>query len=197
MSAGVQTTLKAAGPSAAASQGQAVASFEEVYDAHVEFVWRTGLRLGIPREHVDDLVQDVFLIVHRQLHTFEGRSTLRTWLFGIVARVARRRRGALGAQARVTDVAIDIETILDPREGPFEAARRAEAARAVDRILDAVDDEKRFVFVAIELEHMSPADAAQALGIPVNTVYSRLRHARQQFAAATARFRTHDSWRNP
>src|SRR3954470_18698677 len=60
-----------------------------VYEAHVDFVWRGFRRLGVPASRLDDAVQDVFLVVHRRLDSFEVRSSVKTWLFGIALRVAR------------------------------------------------------------------------------------------------------------
>ena len=67
-------------------------TFKEVYDEHFRFVWRSLRRLGVRESDVPDAVQDVFLVVHRRLAEFEGRSKVTTWLFGICFRVARDRR---------------------------------------------------------------------------------------------------------
>src|SRR5262245_15446282 len=72
-------------------------SFEELYEEHFDFVWRSVRRLGVPGASMDDAVQDVFLVVHNKRDEFEGRSTVKTWIFGIVVHVARahRRRRSL------------------------------------------------------------------------------------------------------
>jgi RNA polymerase sigma factor (sigma-70 family) len=62
---------------------------EDVYEAHVDFVWRTARRLGVREQYLDDVVQEVFVVVQRRLNEFEGRSEVKTWLFGITRRVAR------------------------------------------------------------------------------------------------------------
>jgi RNA polymerase sigma-70 factor (ECF subfamily) len=72
---------------------------------------------------------------------------------------------------------------------------REEATHLVDRLLEELDDAKRAVFVLAELEQMTAPEIALALGTPLNTVYSRLRLARQEFAAAAARHRARDEWR--
>src|SRR5262245_51709596 len=71
-------------------------TFRQVYDTYFDFVWRVVANRGVPESAMDDVVQEVFLVVHRKLAEFEGRSTLRTWLFAIVRRVIAdhvRKRG--------------------------------------------------------------------------------------------------------
>src|SRR6186713_2887600 len=76
-------------------------AFAEVYESCAKLVWRNLRRLGVPEAALEDAAQDVFLVVHRRLSEFEGRSTLRTWIFGIVLRVAaRHRRKAHGLASR-------------------------------------------------------------------------------------------------
>jgi len=63
-----------------------------IYRSHGAFVWRNLRRLGIPENMVEDVLQDVFMVVHRRLPEFAGRSSLKTWLFGIVLRVVKTHR---------------------------------------------------------------------------------------------------------
>src|SRR6185436_19202677 len=69
--------------------------FEEVYEQNVTFVWRSARRLGVADAAIDDVVQEIFVVVHRRLREFEGRSSLKTWLFAIVLRVVRDHRRSL------------------------------------------------------------------------------------------------------
>jgi RNA polymerase sigma-70 factor (ECF subfamily) len=171
----------------------------EIYDQHFPFVWRSALRLGVPRAGVDDIVQEIFIVAHQRLADFEARSSIKTWLFGIVVNVVRNHRRALLAKqphALRAEVREDPELLVDPAGGPHERVARAEAARLVERLLDALDDDKREVFVLAELEQMSAPEIATALGVPLNTVYSRLRLARQAFASAAARHRIREERRS-
>jgi RNA polymerase sigma-70 factor (ECF subfamily) len=173
-------------------------TFAQLYEAHFSFVWRSARRLGIPTQSMDDVVQEVFMVVHRTLARFEGRSTIKTWLFGIVLNVARAHRRGLRAEHQRAAAPLasgDPERLADTAAGPHELATKAEAARLVDALLDALDDDKREVFVLAELEQMSAPDISCAIRVPMNTVYSRLRLARQEFAAAAARHRARDEWR--
>ncbi len=171
---------------------RAVLSFDDVYDEHFSFVWRSLRRLGVAERGLDDAAQEVFLTVHRRLRDFEGRSSVRTWLFGIAVNVARHARRS--EHRRRTDELP--ESLPDPGGStPHDDASKAEAVKILHELLDQLDDEKRTCFVLIELEQLSAPDVAASLGLSVNTVYSRLRSARREFEQALARHRARDQRR--
>jgi RNA polymerase sigma-70 factor (ECF subfamily) len=154
---------------------------DRVYQQHFAFVWRSLLRLGVNQANIDDAAQDVFLVVHRRLDTFEGRSSLKTWLFSVAQHVAlsyKRRQRRAAAQEPVP------LTLTDRGSGPERATETAETAQFIDAFLDSLDDGRRAVFILVELEQMTAPEAAESLGIKVNTVYSRLRVARSAFRQA-------------
>jgi RNA polymerase sigma-70 factor (ECF subfamily) len=172
--------------------------FGEVYEAFFPFVWRSARRLGAPQGTLDDVVQEIFVVVHRRLADFEARSSMKTWIFGIVLNVVRTHRRKLRSTAPHAlrqEGTADPEAVSDTAAGPHELASKAEAARLVDRLLDSMEDTRREVFVLAELEQMTVPDIAAALDIPLNTAYSRLRLAREEFAAAATRHRARDEWR--
>jgi RNA polymerase sigma-70 factor, ECF subfamily len=153
-------------------------SFDAIYDQHVDFVWRALRGLGVAPPFLDDAVQDVFIVVHRRLPEFLGRSKVTTWLFSIALRVAQAYR----SRQRPTDNLADVEDrLLDERPSPFDAAARAEILALLERILDSLDDKKRIVFVLMELEQMTAEEVAALLDVNVNTIYSRHRMARIEF----------------
>ena len=160
-----------------------VPTVEAVYDQHAPFVLRVLRGLGVTDDRLDDAVQDVFIVVHRRLAEFEARSSLTTWLYAIARRVASQYRRSAAARR---EGAGDLDAVAGDAS-PFEDAQRKEAARVLGEILDELDDDKRDVFVLMELEQLSAPDAARVLDIPVNTVYSRLRLARARFEASLAR----------
>lgn len=167
----------------------------EIYAAHFDFVWRNVQRLGVPPHAVDDAVQDVFLVVHRRLSEFEGRSSMRTWLFGILRRVARdhrpRHREQITDPARLDDLAGQVAA------GQFESLAERQAADLVHAMLADLDDDKRDAFILIDMEHMSVPDAAEALHANVNTVYARIRAARTELGKALLRRRAEARRREP
>ncbi len=160
-------------------------SFDAIYGEHFDFVWRTVRRLGVADRNVDDAVQDVFIVVHRRMSEFEGRSTVKTWLFGIARRVAHdhRRRALRKENDR------ELPAVLADADAPSprDAAETAEAVRVLHELLDTLPDDQREVFVLAELEQMTAPEIAEAIEVVVNTVYSRLRLARAAFNKAVAR----------
>lgn len=164
-------------------------SFEQVYESHFEFVWRTLRRLGVPDAALDDIVQDVFIVVYRRLQNFRGESSLKTWLFGILLRVLATHRRT--AQRRATEPLGDREP-LSHAPSPAAQVERAQARALLMQLLDALDEDRRIIFVSVEIEQMSCPDVAEALGVNLNTVYSRLRAARRDFEAVLSRHRARE-----
>ena len=165
-----------------ASPGQAL-DFDTVYAELFPFVWRSLRALGVGEPYLDDAAQDVFLVVHRRLHEFEGRSSLRTWLFAIVEHVAfNHRRTVRRKLARLTPLE-DTHGSADP--GPHRSTEDREVARFLQRFLDSLDDGKRTLFVLVLVEQMSAPEVAQALRIPLNTAYSRIRAIKHAFRQAS------------
>jgi RNA polymerase sigma-70 factor (ECF subfamily) len=161
------------------------AAFSALYDSEFAYVWRSLRRLGVSDAQLDDATQDVFLVVYRRLSDFEARSSVRTWIFGIVLRVAStyRRTAARRHTEPLDDGAADTVSADD-------IVDRAQAAKLLRRLLDMLDDDRRAVFVLAELEQMTAPEIAATLGVNLNTVYSRLRSARRDVNAALARLRT-------
>ena len=162
----------------------------EIYAQHADFVFRNLRRLGVIESAIDDAVQDVFLVVHRRLGDFEARAQVTTWLFGIVLRVAQSyRRSAMRRRARLSDTpASEIDEVpVATSESPIDLLERREATTLLHRLLDELDDDKRAMLVCIELEQMTVPEAAESLGLNLNTAYGRLRAARAAFNDAVAR----------
>ena len=194
-----ETSPVPAAPAAPAAPVEESLAFEDIYERYFDFVWCNVRRLGVPEALTDDAVQEVFLVVHRRLREFEGRSSFRTWIFGIVLRVASDQRRALrrkSPHACDASASVDADTIADERTAsPHEATARSQAVRLLYKLLDELDDDKRAVFVLAELEQMSIPEIAESLGANVNTVYTRLRAARREFEQAVAREKARDTRR--
>ena len=154
----------------------------QVYEAHGAYVFRCLRSLGVLDDVLDDALQDVFLVVQDKLPAFDGQAKLRTWLYAIVLRVARRYRER-AAHDRSRFVAAEPPSPLRPEDDLEHNEQLALARRA----LAALDDAKREVFVLAMVEQMSAPEIAAVLEIPVNTIYSRLRAARAAFSEQVAR----------
>ncbi len=159
--------------------------FQEVYDEHFAFCWRMARRLGVPDASVDDVVQDVFLVLHRRLGEYDGRASMRTWLFGILSHVIRDfRRRYRRKDAKHVPPAPDSGTdaaATSPAPTPAALAERSEKVALLKRLLDELEDGKREILVLAYLEQMTVPEIAELLGVNLNTTYSRLRAARQAF----------------
>lgn len=165
-----------------------VLSFEQLYRAHFAFVWRTLWRLGVWQASVADAAQDVFLVIHRRHADLLGNDVAQSWVYGIVVRVARDyRRGQL---RKGLPSGLDPDQVCDPKAtNAAQQLEQHEAVLLLNRLLDTLDDDQREVLVLVELEQMTAPEIAELLGVNLNTVYTRLRAARQGFARALARHR--------
>lgn len=156
-------------------------SFEAVYAEYFPFVWRCLRSLGVGAATLDDAAQDVFVVVHRRLSTFQGESSLRSWLFGIIRNVASNHRRSVHRKGGVEPIRGE-PVYAGP--GPLHHAQDRQAAEFVRRFIDGLDIKKREVFVLAVLEEMTVVEVAAALGISLNTAYSRLRRVRADFRRA-------------
>lgn len=156
--------------------------FEEVYRANVGLVWRTLRRAGVPDSMLEDATQEVFLVYHRRRDGFEGASSVRTWLLGIARGVASNvRRGQQRFLRRLASR--QDEPAPPPTDDPETRACRAEAGAIVEAFLATLTPPVREVFELVEIEELKQREAAEVLGISINTVGSRLRVARAEFAS--------------
>lgn len=154
--------------------------FTKLYEENFDFVWRSVRMLGLAPDTADDAAQDVFLVAHRRLSDFEGRSNARTWLFAIALRVVSDHRRSRRRKLRLLERVMSM--IPEPANTPFEAAVGTERRDALLCALDGLPDDQRAVFVLADIEEMSAPEIASALDVNLNTVYSRLRSARKTMA---------------
>ncbi len=156
--------------------------FEQEYD----FVWRSLRRFGVPAEHTEDAAQQVFVIVSRKLDQIE-REDERRYLFGVVLRVASNARRSRGRRREVSEE--HAGEPLDEAASADGLLEKKEARALLDRVLGALPEDLRVVFVLFELEEMTLVEISALHGIPLGTATSRLRRAREQFRTIAARLR--------
>ncbi len=162
---------------AMSSEPEALA-VDEVFREHYAFVRRMIRRWGVREPWVEDAVQDVFLVVTRRLGEVSDRRKVRPWLVSICRRVAsNHRRWSLRRMLRLSVL----------RRSPIGAAVDAPEVVLFETLLDELSDCQRAVFVLVELEDWTAPEVAEALGIKVNTVYSRLRLAKKKIRSAYER----------
>jgi RNA polymerase sigma-70 factor, ECF subfamily len=164
------------------------ATFDELYDAHFDFVWRNLRRLGVLEPNLWDGAQDVFLVVHRRQQELESDAGLRSWLYSVVVRVARDHRRR--ARRKPLHSLGEDEQVVDAHGiGPERSAAQSEQLRLLIRLLETLDDAKREAFVLAELEGLSAPEISSILSVNVNTIYARIRAARRELEAELARLR--------
>ena len=153
---------------------------DAAFRQHFGLVWRSLRRLGVKPGQLDDAAQDVFLVVHRRWGQQEGCS-LTTWIYGVAVRVASDYRRRVRRHARVENLEFD-----PPAAGatPEQEVQLREAGQLLHHLLSSLKPKQREVFVAVELEQLSVPEVARALGLRLNTAYTRLRAARRSFERA-------------
>ena len=161
-------------------------SFSEVYEGYFDFVWRAAANRGIPAGSLDDVAQEVFIVIARKLPEFEGRSSVRTWVAGIVRRVIAdfvRKRGnqPSGDESLEREPAGQVV--------PSAELERKAAVELLDVLLARMSEEQREVFMLHELEELSGAEIAELTNTNENTVWTRLRAARRIFQEGVTRNR--------
>jgi RNA polymerase sigma-70 factor (ECF subfamily) len=171
--------------------GRECVTIEQIYRQTFRFVWRSLARLGVPDRDLPDAVQDVFVVAHKRLAEFEGRSRVETWLYGIAVRVASDRRRLASARHEVFDLPPEAADESADVTGPTE---RREGLALLERILDAMPIEQRAVFSLFEIDGLPCEEIAELVDAPLGTVYSRLRLARQAFKKKLAQLNAQQSF---
>jgi RNA polymerase sigma-70 factor, ECF subfamily len=152
--------------------------FARVYVEHFDFACRSLSLLGVAPDGLEDAAQDVFGVVSRRLVDFDARASLRTWLFAIVQRVAANHRRSHRRKNQPLQP-LSPATRADDAS-PEECAQAAQAASLVRRFCNELDGPRRAVFVLALVEEVPAREIAPLLGVPLFTVYSRIRSLREQ-----------------
>jgi RNA polymerase sigma-70 factor (ECF subfamily) len=182
-------------PARASTETEDTLDLRSIYASQREHVWLTLQRMGVRRPDLEDVFQDVFIVVHKRLHTYRPEAKLTAWLYGICLRsVARHRRRAFRRRERPDGVELGEDNAgpyawHSATHGPDERLHAREGQARLERILDTLDPEHRAIVVMYEIEELGCAEIASVTGIPVGTVHSRLHHARRKLAAAVRRLR--------
>ncbi len=152
----------------------------EVFEKHGPYVHRALRYFGVPDADLSDVFQEVFVIVHRKLDEFEGRASIRTWLYRICQRAASDYRKRAYVRREVVAEAPQSLAL----ETTTEDGARLEARRLLLHALSQLDDDKRQVFVLFEIEGMTMKEVCEVVDCPLQTAYSRLHAARKLVADA-------------
>jgi RNA polymerase sigma-70 factor (ECF subfamily) len=162
-------------------------AFEDLVIAHQHQVFGVALRMLGNEADAQDAAQEVFLRAHQGMARFRGEARLSTWLYSIASRVClsrlsrRRGRPARGGEEV-------LERIPSPHGNPGEALEEGELGAALLRAIADLAEERRIVVVLRDLEGLPYEEIAEILGLPLNTVRSRLHRARMELKDRLERF---------
>lgn len=159
-------------------------AFRRLFEGEFDYVWSSLRRLGVREADLEDQTHELFLRVHRKLSEYDSARPVRPWLLAFAARIAAEYRRSAHNRREITGLSVELAATS---VHPEEAASRAETRAAVLEALEVLDLDKRVVFVGVEIDEQGGRELAEALQIPLNTVYSRLRLAREEFGAALRR----------
>jgi RNA polymerase sigma-70 factor (ECF subfamily) len=156
-----------------------------VFKAHHAFVWRILRHLGVAASDLDDVLQEVFVVVHRRLADYREQDKMRAWLYAICTRVVRDHR------RKVTRRHEALHELPDLSQAPSQANAVADqqALWIAQRMLNTLPEKQRAVFVLHEIEQLPMPEIALAVECPLPTAYARLRKARERVLAEVARAR--------
>ena len=161
-------------------------AFARLVSLHERMVYNLAVRLLGDAEEARDLSQEVFLLVYRTLGRFQGRSSLRTWIYRIVVNQCRNRQRWWRRRKRERSCPLEDVTPADEvrmaeaaqATTPFDDLARRERAQRVQAALGRLSFDHRAILLLREVEGLSGEEIAAALGIPEGTVKSRLARAR-------------------
>lgn len=163
-------------------------SFEELYDRWFEDVSRWVRALGAGEADRDDLVQDVFLVVHRRLSDFDGQNVA-GWLYQIARRKVRDHRRLLWVKHLFGTTSSQVtDAMLATSNGPLDALETKQKRLLLESLLEKLNADQRAAFVLFEIEGNSGEEIAALQGVPINTVWARIHKARKKLQEQAARF---------
>jgi RNA polymerase sigma-70 factor (ECF subfamily) len=167
-------------------------SFRELFEQHFSYVWNTLKRLGVQERDLEDQAQQVFLQVHAQLPSYDPTRPLRPWLFAFAYHASSSYRQLARHRVELSIVAPDIS---DSQPAADELLITRQELELAEKALERVPLERRAVLLLHEVQGHSMPEIARTLDLPLNTAYSRLRLARDDFNAQVKRLQARDQWR--
>lgn len=168
--------------------GVSALTFERLYDQWFEDVSRWVRALGGGEADRDDLVQDVFLVVHRRLPDFDGQNVA-GWLYQIARRKVRDHRRLLWVKHLFGNTSSQVtDAMLATGQGPLDALETKQKQVLLEQLLENLNEDQRAAFVFFEIEGHSGEEIAALQGVPINTVWARIHKARKKLQEQAARF---------
>jgi RNA polymerase sigma-70 factor (ECF subfamily) len=156
-----------------------------IFKAHHAFVWRILRHLGVSAADQEDVLQEVFMVVHRRLADYREQDKMRSWLYAISTRVVRDYRRRVSRRREDTSLVPEVPQ----QASQAHALADQQALSLAQRVLATLPEKQRAVFVLYEIEQLSMLEIAAAVECPLPTAYARLRKARERVSAEVTRAR--------
>jgi RNA polymerase sigma-70 factor (ECF subfamily) len=156
-------------------------AIERLVQTHQQEVYRLALSILDDPDDADDATQEVFLSALRNLDSFRGHASFKTWLFSITINVCRSRLQRLKSRGHLQQILQNL--FAQDQAHPEKEALQNESAAALWQAIHALDPKHRIPIVLRYYHDLSVAEIADMLDIPIGTVHSRLNHARASLHA--------------
>jgi len=181
----LQLASRPESPIAVDADAQAISDVARWFDDHGPFLLRVVTRLVGNAAAAEDVVQETFLVALRRRREVAGYDNIRSWLYRVATNMVRHQRRSIARRLRLEQALVDARDVMAAGAGPspLAAAEQARCAEQVRACVAQLPHKQREVFVLFELEGVAGPTIAQLLGIPENTVWTRLHHARKRFRA--------------
>ena len=180
-------------PPCSESLTETAPTLRALYESYFDLVWRFAANRGVPSSSLEDVVREVFEVVHRQLGGLAERPATRTWVAGVTRNVVRnylRQHSSWSSEELLSNNELYYAGDL----GPAEALERKSPGELLDVILQKMTDLQCEAFILCEIEGLSAVEAAEALYVREDTLRARLRDARKVYNAISARLRAQRFW---
>jgi RNA polymerase sigma-70 factor (ECF subfamily) len=164
--------------------------FRRLYADELRYIWSSLQRLGVPPRDLEDVAHETLLSVYRRLADYDETRPLRPWLFGFLYRTAADYRKRMHRRHEVGVDEGELDEIPDHAPSAEQELAQDQARALVANALRSMPIERSAVFVMMDIDGQSAPEVVDALGIPLNTVYSRIRVAREEFASTVRRLQT-------
>ena len=162
-------------PLRVSAQGDPTPTFRQLFDEQLPYVLRVVRYLGAAPSDAEDVAQEVFVVAHRKLDTFEGRGSVQSWLYGICRRVLSDHRKRAYRRREVPTEEVRPGAQEPSQESDLAFGRALASLRAA---LDGLDEAQKTVFLLYEVEQLTMKEITEAMGTPLQTGYTRLHAAR-------------------
>jgi len=180
--------MRAEDPLITRAQAGETKALDELFRRHREDVARIAFRFIGPGPDLDDVVQESFIQVYRSIGTFKGNSRFSTWLYRVVSNVAKMHIRAKRSRPQLASaVAQEIPRPDSDRAGPEDAAARSQRVERLYAHIHRLPEKKRTVLLMHDFDGVAPKRIAEVVGIPLQTVRTRLFYARKELYGALAR----------